>query len=166
MLMAREVLAYKSALGRILIDCVEGGASVSFMVGISEEKAERFFEEVANSIEKNERLLIAAFLDGTLVGTVQVVTGMPENQPHRAEVAKLLVARHARGRGIGTALMRQAEEATRLAGRTLLVLDTATGGDAERLYERLEWNKIGVIPKYSLLPDGQPCATTIFWKEL
>jgi len=148
------------------MDCVESGASVSFMAGVSQDKAEQFFVGVANSIEKNERLLIAAFLGGTLVGTVQVVTAMPENQPHRAEVAKLLVARNARGRGIGRALMREAEEASGLVGKTLLVLDTATGSDAERLYEHLEWRKVGVIPKYSRLPHGELCATTIFWKEL
>jgi GNAT superfamily N-acetyltransferase len=165
-LLAPDVRAHKSALGRVLIDCVEGGASVSFMSGISEQEAEQFFENVADSIEKNERILIAAFLDETLVGTVQVVTAMPQNQPHRAEISKLLVERSARGRGIGSALMRKAEEASRLAGKTLLVLDTATGSDAERLYEHLEWTKAGVIPKYSRLPHGELCGTTIFWKEL
>lgn len=165
-LLASEVRDHKSALARVLLDCIEGGASVSFMAGMSEEKAERFFENVANSIEKNERLLLAAFLRATLVGTVQVVTAMPENQRHRAEISKLLVARHARGRGIGTALMGQAEEASRRAGKSLLVLDTATGGDAERLYEHLNWTKVGVIPKYSRLPHGELCGTTIFWKDL
>jgi ribosomal protein S18 acetylase RimI-like enzyme len=101
-----------------------------------------------------------------LVGTVQVLTAMPENQPHRAEIAKLLVARSARGQGVGTALMRSAEELSRRAGKSLLVLDTATGSEAERLYQRLGWTKVGVIPKYSLLPNGQLCGTALFWKEL
>jgi len=163
---APEIRAHTSALANVLVECVNGGASVGFMAGVSQAAAEQFFEDVANAVEKNDRILLAAFLDKTLVGTVQVVTRMPPNQPHRAEIAKLLVVRSARRGGVGTALMAQAEEASRLAGKTLLVLDTATGGDAERLYQRLGWTKSGVIPNYSLLPDGSFCATTIFWKEL
>jgi ribosomal protein S18 acetylase RimI-like enzyme len=165
-LLAPDVRIHKSAFGRLLIDFVAGGASVSFLADISAEKAEQFFEAVAVSVERDERLLIPAFLGRGLVGTVQVVIAMPENQPHRAEISKLLVARHARGMGVGSALMGHAERASRMAGKTLLVLDTATGSDAERLYERLGWNKAGMIPNYSLLPDGTPCGTTIFWKEL
>lgn len=165
-LSAPDVRANLQALANVLIDCVQGGASVSFMAGISNLQAERFFEDVANGVEQNERILVAAFLGGALVGTVQVVTRMPDNQPHRADIAKLLVVRSARGRGVGTMLMRHAEEVSRLAGKTLLVLDTATGGDAERLYERSGWIKVGVIPDYSLLPDGNSCGTTIFWKRL
>jgi ribosomal protein S18 acetylase RimI-like enzyme len=165
-MLAPEVRAHAPSLAEVLIDCVEGGASVSFMAGISKIQAEQFFEIVAAAVEKRERFLIAAFLDDALVGTVQLVTGMPDNQPHRAEIAKLLVARSARGRGVGAALMRHAEEMSRRAGKTLLVLDTATGGDAERLYCRLGWTKAGIVPNYALLPDGSPCATTIFWKAL
>ncbi|HZS56564.1 MAG TPA: GNAT family N-acetyltransferase [Bryobacteraceae bacterium] len=165
-LSAQDVYTHIEELSSVLVDCVEGGASVSFMAGISDKQANDFFGNVAASIQRGERMLLAAFLEGTLAGTVQIVTSMPENQPHRAEIAKLLVTRPARGRGLGTALMRYAEELSRLAGKTLLVLDTATGSDAERLYERLGWTRAGAIPNYSMLPNGQFCGTTIFWKQI
>jgi ribosomal protein S18 acetylase RimI-like enzyme len=163
---AQDVQAHISELTTVLIDCLQGGASVSFVAGISNRQATEFFENVSESVRRNERILVAAFIGGVLVGTVQVVTSMPENQPHRAEVAKLLVARSAGGQGVGTALMRHAEEVSRVAGKTLLVLDTATESDAERLYQRMGWTRVGVIPNYSLLPNGVFCGTTIFWKEL
>jgi ribosomal protein S18 acetylase RimI-like enzyme len=154
------------ALAGVLLDCVAGGASVSFMESLSKSEAETFFEGVLSGVREGTRILMAAFVDSDLAGTVQVVTGMPPNQPHRADIAKLLVRRSARGQGIGELLMKHAEEASRLAGKTLLVLDTATGDHAERLYERLGWTRVGVIPRYALYPDGAPCATTIFFKEL
>ncbi len=163
---SQDAQAHLSELSRLLIDCVQGGASVSFMAGISYQQASEFFESVAESLHRNERILVAAFIDGNLVGTVQVVTAMPENQPHRAEIAKLLVAPSARGQGVGTALMRHAEEVSQAAGKTLLVLDTATGSSAERLYHRLGWKAVGVIPNYALLPNGIPCGTTFFFKDL
>jgi ribosomal protein S18 acetylase RimI-like enzyme len=136
------------------------------MASLSRVEAEASFEQVCDGVERGERLLLAAFIDSKLVGTVQVLLAMPPNQPHRAEIAKLLVHRSARGRGVASQLMAHAEEASRRAGKSLLVLDTATGGDAEKLYERLGWTRTGVIPNYALLPDGTLCATTIFWKEL
>jgi GNAT superfamily N-acetyltransferase len=151
---AQDVQAHMSELSTVLMDCVQGGASVSFMAGISNRQATEFFENVCESVRRNERILVAAFISGRLVGTVQVITSMPENQPHRAEVAKLLVARSARGQGVGTALMRHAEQVSRVAGKILLVLDTATGSDAERLYQRMGWTRVGVIPNYSRLPNG------------
>jgi GNAT superfamily N-acetyltransferase len=105
-------------------------------------------------------------LETLLVGTVQVVFAAAPNQPHRADVAKLLVHRSARERGIGALLVNRAEEESRLAGKTLLVLDTVTGDPAERLYARLGWNKLGVIPIYALYPDGRLCDTTVFWKDV
>jgi len=117
-------------------------------------------------VQRGDRILLAAFIDSRLVGTVQILLATPPNQPHRADVAKLLVRRSARGQGIGRQLMEQVEEASRLAGKTLLVLDTVTGDPAERLYLRLGWNRVGVIPKYALYPDGTWCDTTIFWKQL
>lgn len=165
-LKATEGRRHIEALAEILLDCVSGGASVSFMASISRIEAEAFFEQVCDGVARGERVLLAAFTDSKLVGTVQVVIRMPPNQPHRAEIAKLLVHRLARGRGVASQLMEHAEEAARRAGKTLLVLDTATGCDAERLYERLGWTRAGVIPKYALLPDGTPCTTAIFWKEL
>src|SRR5262249_58855395 len=101
-----------------------------------------------------------------LVGTVQVVAATPPNQPHRADVAKLLVRRSERRRGVARLLMARAEAEARAEGKTLLVLDTVTGDAAEKLYERLGWTKVGVIPNYALYPDGRPCDTTVFWKAV
>jgi GNAT superfamily N-acetyltransferase len=165
-LSAVEGRQYIGALADVLLDCVAGGASVSFMASLSKAEAESFFEKVVDGVERGERILLAAFVDSELLGTVQIVTATPPNQPHRADVAKLLVHRSARDQGLATRLMEQVEEASRLAGKTLLVLDTVTGGDAERLYTRLGWTKSGIIPNYALFPDGRFCDTTIFWKEL
>ena len=155
-----------SALAEVLVDCVEGGASVSFMWPFSQSAAEAFFEKVVEGMESGNRILLAAFIDSKLVGTVQILTALPPNQPHRAEIAKLLVHRVARGQGVGSCLMEEVERQARLAGKTLLVLDTVTGGDAERLYIKLGWLKAGVIPRFALFPDGRWCDTTICWKSL
>jgi GNAT superfamily N-acetyltransferase len=157
---------YIGALADVLLDCVEGGASVSFMASLSKLEAEAFFDKVLDGVERGDRILLAAFLDSELVGTVQILTATPPNQPHRADVAKLLVRRSARGQGIAARLMEGVEEASRSVGKTLLVLDTVTGGDAERLYLRMGWTKSGIIPNYALFPDGRPCDTTIFWKDV
>ena len=161
-----ELKEQLDGLARVLADCVAGGASVSYMYPFSHEDARRAFEEFAAEAEHGRRLILAAFDDGELVGTVQVILALPPNQPHRGEIAKLLVHRSARGRGVARRLMERAEEEARAEGRTLLVLDTVTGDPAERLYERLEWNKVGVIPNYALYPDGRPCDTTVFWKSI
>ena len=165
-LSAAEGREYLPALAEVLKDCVDGGASVSFMAPFSKSAAERFFESVLKGVEAGDRILLAAFVDSQLVGTVQIVTATPPNQPHRADVAKLLVLRSARAQRIATRLMTHVEEAARLAGKTLLVLDTVTGSSAERLYTRLGWVRVGVIPNYALFPDGSWCDTTIFYKEL
>jgi GNAT superfamily N-acetyltransferase len=157
---------FLGALAEVLLDCVEGGASVSFMAGPSKPAAESFFEKALAGVARGECILLAAFDDSTLLGTVQVLTATPPNQPHRADIAKLLVRRSARGQGVATRLMEHAEEASRQVGKALLVLDTVTGGKAEKLYMRLGWTKAGIIPRYALFPDGTPCDTTIFWKEL
>lgn len=155
------------ALAEILIDCVDGGASVSFMHPMTAEKATRFWESVADGVARGERvLLVADDPDGTILGTVQVVLALPENQPHRAEVAKMLVHRRARRRGVARRLLEAAEAAARDEGKSLLVLDTVTGSDAERLYARAGWQRVGEIPSYALMPDGPACATTIFYKAL
>jgi GNAT superfamily N-acetyltransferase len=160
--------AVVEALAEVLIDCVEGGASVSFMAPLSREKAVTFWRGVLDGAARGERVVLVAEESGTgrVVGTVQVILAMPDNQPHRAEVAKMLVHRDARRRGLGAELMRAAEDAARAAGKSLLVLDTATGGDAERLYERLGWVRCGVIPNFALLPQGGLCSTTLFYREL
>jgi len=152
-------------LADVLLDCVEGGASVSFMLPMAREKALRFWQNVAEGIARGERTLIVAEDDDGIVGTVQLITDMPENQPHRADVAKLLVHRRARGAGIGRRLMEAVEEAAREQGRRVLVLDTASD-TAERLYERLGWQRAGVVPDYAYMPDGALCATTFFYKHV
>ena len=161
-----EVHEHLDALASVLEDCVAGGASVSYMAPFSHEDARAVFAGFAADVEQHRRMILAAFADGDLVGTVQVVLALPPNQPHRAEIAKLLVHRSARRRGIAELLMDAAEAEARAEGKTLLVLDAVTGGDAERLYERLDWNKVGVIPGYALYPDGRVCDTTVFWKSL
>jgi GNAT superfamily N-acetyltransferase len=154
-------------LSDVLIDCVEGGASVSFMWPMSRDKAQAFWRSAAASVARSERVVLAAEgAGGVIVGTVQVIWAQPENQPHRGDLAKMLVHRRARRRGIGAALLAAAEQSARAAGKTLLVLDTVTGADAERLYGRLGWQRCGEIPHYALWPDGRPCATTVFFKTL
>ncbi len=161
-----EALENLEGLAEVLADCVAGGASVSFMAPFSRGDATEFFLRLLPAIERGERILLAAFTDSKLVGTVQVILSTPPNQPHRADIAKMLVHRSARRRGIANRLMLAAEEQARAAGRTLLVLDTVTGGDAERLYGRLGWTRVGVIPNYALFPDGRFCDTTVFYKQL
>jgi len=154
------------ALSDVLIDCVEGGASVSFMAPLPRAKAEAYWRSTSASLSRGERLVLTAEDEaGTIVGTVQVIFAQPENQPHRADLAKMLVHRRARRQGIGAALLAAAERSALGAGKTLLVLDTASG-DAERLYARQGWQRCGHIPDYALWPDGTPCATTIFFKLL
>jgi GNAT superfamily N-acetyltransferase len=153
-------------LSDVLIDCVEGGASVSFMLPMTREKAAAFWQRIAASLQRHElRLLIAQGADGAIVGTVQVLLDQPENQPHRGAIAKMLVHRRARRHGIGAALLESAERLAHSLGKTLLVLDTA-GGDAERLYARQGWQYSGAIPDYALWPGGGACATKIFYKFL
>jgi ribosomal protein S18 acetylase RimI-like enzyme len=164
------------ALAEVLLDCVQGGASVSFMSPLSRGQALAFWENALAAAERGERIvLVAEWAEGSgqadapgapVVGTVQVLLDTPDNQPHRGEIAKMLVHRVARRRGLGALLMLAAEESARAAGRTLLVLDTVTGGDAERLYTRLGWQRVGVIPGYALWPEGGLCDTTVFYREL
>jgi GNAT superfamily N-acetyltransferase len=154
------------ALAAVLTDCVEGGASVGFMLPFPQTAAESFFRKILADVERGERILLAAFADSELLGTVQIVTATPPNQPHRADVAKLLVSRSARRQGIAALLMERVEQESLQAGKSLLVLDTCAGGSAERLYLRLGWVRAGVIPKYAFYPDGTWCDTVVFWKEL
>jgi GNAT superfamily N-acetyltransferase len=159
--------AQVEALAALLVDCVEGGASVSFMLPLTLERARAFWQRVAAGVRSGERaLLIAEDQDGTIAGTVQLVLDQPENQPHRADLAKMLVHRRARRRGLGEQLMNAAQALARDCGKTLLVLDTVTGGDAERLYTRLGWQRVGVIPDYALWPQGGLCATTYFYRRI
>ena len=149
-------------LADVLVDCVAGGASVSFMHPLSHDRALAFWRGVAAS---DARILLVAEDAAGIVGTVQIVLDQPENQPHRGDISKMLVHRRGRKAGIGAALMQAAEAAARDAGRTLLVLDTASG-DAARLYERGGWTLAGVIPDYALLPHGGLCDTAIYYRRL
>jgi len=155
------------ALSDVLIDCVEGGASVSFMYPMTCEKAEAFWRGVASAVARGERILVVAEdTSGQFVGTVQVVLNLPENQPHRGDVVKMLVHRRARNQGVGAALLAAAEQHARDAGKYLLVLDTITGHAGERLYARNGWQRAGEIPNFALWPDGRPCPTTYYYKQL
>jgi GNAT superfamily N-acetyltransferase len=162
---AHEAAERIDQLADVLLDCVEGGASVSFMLPIARETAVDFWRKVADGVARGERTLLVAEDDEGIAGTVQLITDMPENQPHRADVAKLLVHRRARGAGIGRKLMEAVEDAARGQGRRVLVLDTASS-TAERLYGRLGWQRVGVVPDYALMPDGAPCATVFYYKHV
>jgi GNAT superfamily N-acetyltransferase len=153
-------------LAGVLIDCIEGGASVSFMHPLTRDRAVAFWRRVANGVAADERALLVAEDARGLCGTVQLVLDQPENQPHRADLAKMLVHRRARRQGLGAALIRAAEALARECGKTLLVLDAVTDGDAARLYERLGWVRVGDIPGYALMPRGELCSTTVFFRNL
>jgi len=158
--------AQVEALADILIDCVEGGASVGFMLPLSRERAVTFWRRVAQDVASGARALLIAEDAQGICGTVQLILDLPDNQPHRADLAKMQVHRRARRQGLAEALLRAAESMARDCGRTLLVLDAVTGGDAERLYARLGWQRVGVIPKYALMPNGGFCSTTYFYRDL
>ncbi len=153
-------------LAAVLVDCVAGNASVSFMAPFTQAQGEEFFQSVSKGLKAGERVLLAAFMDGEVVGTVQLLLAMPPNQLHRADVAKLLVHRRARNQGIAALLMSAVEEAAKGEGRTVLVLDTVVGGGADRLYSRLGWTRVGEIPRYAQFPDQTWCDTAIFWKAV
>ncbi len=158
--------AHIEALADILIDCVEGGASVSFMHPFTRDRAIAFWRNVAAGVASGKRALLIAEDQLGLCGTVQLIFDLPENQPHRADLAKMLVHRRARRQGLGAALMRAAECTARECGKTLLVLDAVTNGDAARLYQNLGWIRVGDIPNYALMPNGEFCSTTYFYRDL
>jgi GNAT superfamily N-acetyltransferase len=171
---ARDIVVLEAAiadaaldqLASVLIDCVEGGASVSFMAPFTQEDGLAFFRKVAASVACGDTVLLAAKLGERIVGTVQLGLDTPPNQPHRADVKKMLVHRTARSRGIGAALMAAVEDEAKRRGRWLLVLDTVPGMSGHRLYQRAGWTEVGTIPDYALLPDGRLCDTAVFWKRL
>ncbi len=164
---ADQCLQRLDALVEILVDCVHGGASVGFMAPLARARAATFWRGVADDVARDARVLLGAERsDGTLVGTVQLIVAQPDNQPHRADLAKLLVHRSARRQGIAVQLLHAAEAEAQRAGKSVLVLDTVTGSDAERLYARNGWQRVGEIPSYALMPDGQRCSTTYFHRQL
>jgi ribosomal protein S18 acetylase RimI-like enzyme len=154
-------------LAETLIETVAGGGSISFMHPVSTEKALAFWRNIADSVSKGERILLAARdTGGDIVGTVQSIIAQPENQPHRADIAKMMVRPRARRRGIAEALMREIERVSVAAGKTVMVLDTETGQAASQLYTKLGWRVAGDIPDYALLPHGGLCSTTYFYKRV
>jgi GNAT superfamily N-acetyltransferase len=161
-----ELAEQLDPLAAVLADCVAGGASVSYLEPFSHDEARAAFEAWAAEVERGRRVILAAFDGRELVGTVQLILAVPPNQPHRGEIAKLLVHRSARRRGVAQSLMERVEVEARAEGKTLLVLDTVTGDPAERLYQRLGWTTVGVIPGYALYPDGRLCNTTVFFKAV
>src|SRR5689334_22627087 len=163
---ATEVRDAVGDLADVLVDAVEGGDSVSFMDGFGTDDARAFYESLIPELESGTRVLLAAYVDGDLVGTVQLVHAWPPNSQHRADVAKLLVHRRARGRGVGRALMERLEQEARADGKTLLILDTVAERAAGRLYDRLGWTRLGTVPDYARDPDGRFCDATFFYKHL
>lgn len=153
-------------LADLLLDCVAGGASVGFLDPLPRERAITFWERVADGVSANRRVLLVAEDEEGICGTVQLVFATPDNQPHRADVAKMLVHSRARRRGLGEALLRACEDTAVECGKWLLVLDTVTESDASRLYRRLGWTEVGEIPDYALYPDGRLCSTTVFYRKL
>ena len=165
-LTAAEAEAGIPDLAVVLADCVEGGASLGFMQPYSPSDAEPYWRDIARSVATGGILLVVAEVDGVIAGTVQVGLAQKPNQPHRGDLMKLLVHRSARGRGLARLLMQAAEEGAAARGKSLLVLDTATGSPAEEIYPKLGWIRVGVIPDYALWPQGGFCDTTIFYKRI
>ncbi|RTL40967.1 MAG: GNAT family N-acetyltransferase [Burkholderiales bacterium] len=161
-----EALARVPELAEVLRDCVDGGASVGFMQPLAEGRAAAFWRRVAEGVAAGERhLFVAEDEAGRVCGTLSLVVDMPDNQPHRADVSKMLVHRRARRQGIAERLLKTLEARAVALGKTTLVLDTVTGSDASRLYERLGWQRAGDIPNYALMPDGAPCSTTYYFRH-
>lgn len=153
-------------LAGILVACVDGGASVSFLPPLDVERARRFWEDAADDVEAGRRTVIAGWCAGELAGTVTLEPASSPNAPHRAEVQKLLVHPGARRRGLATRLMAAAEAEARRDGRMLLTLDTRTGDGGEQLYRALGWTEAGTIPDFAVAGDGTLGATTFFWKRV
>ena len=161
-----EAIQIADQLGALLIDAIAGGASVTFLPGLTPERAADYWREVARAAKSDGRAMIAVLDTEGVAGFVQVIPIAFENQPHRAEIAKLMVHSRARRCGLGASLLGAAEEQARTMGKTLLTLDTAKGENAERLYDRLGWRRAGEIPDYALAPNGVLATAVFFWKRL
>ena len=158
--------AVLAGLTDVVLDCVAGGASFGFMADVTHERVLAFWREVVAGVALGDRALLIAEDAQGVCGTVQLRYGQPDNQPHRGDVAKMLVHRRARRQGLGAALMVAIVDVARAEGKTLLVLDTETDGDAYRLYLRLGWQPVGEIPDYALYADGRPCPSTFFYRRV
>jgi GNAT superfamily N-acetyltransferase len=152
-------------LARLLVDAVESGAAVSFLAPLTLERAEDWWRKAISASGSGSIFLVARDAEG-IVGTVQLHPAWAPNQPHRAEIAKLLVHRRSRRTGLGTRLMQTIADAARRAGFGLLTLDTKRGDAAERLYQQIGWTPAGTIPRYALDPDGTPHDAVIFYREV
>jgi len=153
-------------LAALLVDAVDGGASVNFVAGVTEEQAAAWWAERIEQVRDGVITALVAVDGEDVVGSLLLIRSTNPNSPHRAEIGKVLVHRLARRRGIGGALMRAIEERARADGRWMLVLDTVTGSAAESMYRALGWTELGVMPNHALLTDGTPAPTTFFWKDL
>lgn len=159
-------LAALEDLAELFAETVRGGASMGYMLPFPHEEAEAYWRGVAEAVGRGDVVLLVAEAAGRIAGSVQIGVAMPPNQPHRADIKKLMVHPLARGYGLSRRLMAAAEKEAAARGRSLLVLDTATGEPAEAIYAHLGWERAGVIPGYALFPDGSACDTTIFYKNL
>jgi GNAT superfamily N-acetyltransferase len=159
-----EAQAAAPALADVMLDCVRGGASIGFMADLTQADALDFWRRQTAAAD-GRAILVAEDGEG-IFGVVEVIPAPQPNQPHRADVAKMLVHRRGRRAGAGEALMRAAEQAAREMGKTLLVLDTVEDSAGDRLYARVGWTRMGVIPNYALMPDGAPCGAAFFYKAL
>jgi GNAT superfamily N-acetyltransferase len=162
-----EAKAHRVALEDLLVDAVEGGASVNFIWPMTREKAASWWDGALASHQRGERLIFAAeTTDGRIDGTVQLIPAAQENQPHRADLAKMLVHHRARRLGLGAALMRAAETEARRLGYSLLTLDTETGSAGEHLYASQGWIKFGEVPFYALRADGSRAEPASFFYKV
>lgn len=165
-LSADELSLHMDDLCEVLSDCVNGGASVGFMLPFTPEDGRDYWAGVQESVRVGHTIIAVAEHEGRVVGTVQVGLAQKPNQPHRGDLMKLLVHRSARGLGLSRLLMACVEQEAARHGRTLLVLDTATGSEAEAIYPRFGWEKAGIIPDYALWPQGGFCGSTFFYKRI
>lgn len=157
---------HRDALAALLVDTVAQGGSVSFMHPLALDDAQAFWDASLAQAARGVRFVLGAFDGDTLVGTVTLHCDCPPNQPHRGEIAKMMTAVSHRGRGVGSALLREAEQMARQQGRTLLVLDTAVDEGATGFYEKLGYTLAGMIPDFALKPHGGLTGTNIFYKYL
>jgi ribosomal protein S18 acetylase RimI-like enzyme len=156
----------RTRLSEILIEVVANGGSVSFMHPLEQDAADVFWERALASADRGERIVLGAWDGDVLAGTVTLLLDLPPNQPHRAEIAKMMTRLSHRGRGIATALMREAEKLAIERNRTLLVLDTAEEDGASGLYEKLGFVLAGIIPDFALKPHGGLTGTMVYWKRI
>ncbi len=163
---AQQARASLPSLAELLVDAVDGGASMGFMSPFTLEQSMAFWDGVVTAVDAGNTALLVAVDGETIEGSVQVKFVPMANQQHRVDISKLIVHRRARGKGISTRLMREADEVTRSAGRYLMVLDTATGSLADSIYPHLGWQQCGIIPSYALNPDGSLADATFYWKDL